>query len=125
MAEISPNIADPVLFDGTHLVAYVNHPRVEIVCGSSRDEGRRTRFAARVARGVRTYADWREMLYSSDLDIVSVATYTAVISKKNEVNPAVGKGAVRPERNTRGRASNITKILVCQIKNTKNLKFRT
>ena len=33
--------------DGTHLMALDNHPQVEVVAGSSRDEGRRQRFAAR------------------------------------------------------------------------------
>lgn len=62
--------------DGTHLVALQNHPQVEVVAGSSRDEGRRQRFAAR--SGARTYADWRQMLADEELDIVSVATYTPV-----------------------------------------------
>ena len=62
---------------GTHDASYVRHPRVELVAGSSRDEGRRQRFAARTG-GARTYADWREMLDQEDLNIVSVATYTHV-----------------------------------------------
>ena len=33
--------------DGTHLGAMLNHPRVELVAGSSRDAGRRERFAER------------------------------------------------------------------------------
>ena len=59
--------------DGTHLHAMLNHPRVELVAGSSRDAGRRERFAARTK--ARTYADWREMLDREQLDIVSVAAY--------------------------------------------------
>ena len=59
--------------DGTHLVAMQNHARVEIVAGSSRDAGRRERFAQRTS--ARTYADWREMLQNESLDVVSVATY--------------------------------------------------
>ena len=62
---------------GTHDATYVRHPRIELVAGSSRDEGRRQRFAARNG-GARTYAEWREMLNAEDLDIVSVATYTHV-----------------------------------------------
>jgi predicted dehydrogenase len=62
--------------DGNHFAAYNNHPRIEIVCGSSRDTGRRNRFADR--SGARVYAAWREMLRSHDLDIVSIATYTPV-----------------------------------------------
>ncbi len=59
--------------DGTHLFALQNHAEVELVAGSSRDEGRRGRFAERT--GARTYADWQQMLKSEELDIVSVATY--------------------------------------------------
>ena len=58
--------------DGTHLGALDGHPQVEVVAGSSRDEGRRERFAART--GARTYADWRELIEREELDIVSVAT---------------------------------------------------
>ena len=59
--------------DGTHLFALQNHADVELVAGSSRDEGRRSRFAERT--GARTYADWQEMIRKEELDIVSVATY--------------------------------------------------
>ena len=59
--------------DGTHLEALSKHPRVDLVAGSSRDEGRRQRFADRT--GARTYADWHELLTNEQLDIVSVATY--------------------------------------------------
>jgi predicted dehydrogenase len=59
--------------DGTHLGAMLNHPRVELVAGSSRDAGRRERFAERTK--ARTYADWRQMLDREQLNIVSVATY--------------------------------------------------
>mgnify|MGYP001161132776 FL=1 len=62
--------------DGTHLQALANHPRVELVAGSSRDSGRRARFAART--GAETYADWRDFLKREDLNIVSIATYTPV-----------------------------------------------
>ena len=61
---------------GTHFGALTAHSRVQLVAGSSRDEGRRRRFAER--SGLRTYADWREMLDTEALDIVSVATYTNV-----------------------------------------------
>lgn len=62
--------------DGTHLEAYQNHPRIELVCGSSRDAGRRERFEART--GAAVYSDWREMISTNSLDIVSVASYTPV-----------------------------------------------
>jgi hypothetical protein len=59
--------------DGTHAEALSRHPRVRLVAGSSRDAGRRERFAART--GARTYADWQELLEQEALDVVSVATY--------------------------------------------------
>jgi predicted dehydrogenase len=59
--------------DGTHLAALSGQPRIELVCGSSRDPGRRQRFEERTART--TYADWQEMIERERLDLVSVATY--------------------------------------------------
>lgn len=59
--------------DGNHREALSNHPRVQLVAGSSRDAGRRERFAQRT--GAKTYADWREMLTNEKLDIVSVASF--------------------------------------------------
>ena len=59
--------------DGTHLYAMLHHPRVELIAGSSRDVGRRERFAHRTS--ARTYADWREMLDHEKFDVVSIATY--------------------------------------------------
>jgi predicted dehydrogenase len=59
--------------DGTHLEAYTKEPRIELVAGSSRDQGRRERFTARTQ--ARTYADWRELLTQEKPAIVSVATY--------------------------------------------------
>ncbi len=61
--------------DGNHREAFSNHPRVELVAGSSRDAGRRERFAQRT--NARTYADWREMLASEKLDIVGVASFAS------------------------------------------------
>jgi len=61
--------------DGTHAQALAAHDRVELVAGSSRDEGRRKRFAERM-NVKNTYGDWREMLRQEDIDIVSIATYT-------------------------------------------------
>ncbi len=60
--------------DGTHFVALSSHPEVDLICGSSRDAGRRERFQKR-SGGMKTYGDWREMLATEQLDIVSVATY--------------------------------------------------
>jgi predicted dehydrogenase len=62
--------------DGTHLEALANNPQVDVVAGSSRDQGRRDRFQKRT--GARTYADWHDLIENEDLDIVSVATYANV-----------------------------------------------
>lgn len=59
--------------DGTHLMALTGHPRIEVVAGSSRDEGRRKRFTARTGR--KTYVDWKTLIEAENLDVVSVATY--------------------------------------------------
>ncbi len=59
--------------DGNHRQAYSNHPRVRLVAGSSRDAGRRERFEQRT--DARTFDDWRQMLTSQSLDIVSVASF--------------------------------------------------
>ena len=62
--------------DGTHIAALSNHPRVEVVAGSSRNPGRRERFAERT--GIPTFEDWQDLIRQPDLDIVSVATYAHV-----------------------------------------------
>jgi predicted dehydrogenase len=59
--------------EGNHREALSNHPRVKLVGGSSRDAGRRERFAQRTA--ARAYDDWREMLAAESLDVVSVASF--------------------------------------------------
>ena len=59
--------------DGTHAQALFNHPGVHLIAGASRDEGRRKRFEERY-EGVKTYADWRKMIETEKLDIVSIAT---------------------------------------------------
>ena len=59
--------------DGNHCEAFLKHPRVQLVAGSSRDSGRRARFEQRT--GARTCDDWRQMLAAERLDIVSVATF--------------------------------------------------
>jgi len=76
--------------DGTHLVSLQNHPEVEVLAGSSRDEGRRERFAART--GAKTYPDWRELIAGEELDIVSVATYTPA---HEEITVAAAEAGVR------------------------------
>ena len=69
---IGQQVAD---LDGVHSHALAAHGQVELVAGSSRDEGRRRRFEQRTGVS-QTYADWREMLAGQALDIVSVATNT-------------------------------------------------
>lgn len=76
--------------DGTHLAAMRNHPRVTLVAGSSRDPGRRERFAQRT--GARTYADWRELLQREQPEIVSVATYAP---QHAEITIACAESGVR------------------------------
>ncbi len=76
--------------DGTHVGALSNHPRVDLIAGSSRDPGRRERFTQRT--GVQTYADWKDMLAREKLDIVSVATYAPVHA---EITIACARQGVR------------------------------
>ena len=47
-----------VNLDGTRAEALGDHPRVDLVAGSNREEGKRQRFAERT--GTRTYSDWRQ-----------------------------------------------------------------
>ena len=76
--------------DGTHIETLSKHPKVEVVAGSSRDLGRRERFTERT--GIRTYADWREIIEKEDLDIVGVATYTPV---HEEITVACAQRGIR------------------------------
>jgi predicted dehydrogenase len=76
--------------DGTHLAALSGHRRIELAAGSSRDPGRRQRFAERT--GCRTYADWQEMLQRERLDLVSVATYAP---QHAEITVACARRGVR------------------------------
>lgn len=76
--------------DGTHLEALSNHPRVALVAGSSRDEGRRQRFTGRT--GLPAYADWQELIGKGNLDIVSVATYAPVHA---EITVACAQAGIR------------------------------
>ena len=76
--------------DGTHFDALSNHPRVNLVAGSSRDAGRRDRFAQRA--GTSTYTNWAEMIVQESLDIVSVATYAPVHA---EITVACAEAGIR------------------------------
>lgn len=82
--------------DGTHFDALSNHPRVNIVAGSSRDAGRRERFVQRA--GTATYANWEEMLAQESLDIVSVATYAPVHAEITVVCAKQGIRAIYCEK---------------------------
>lgn len=63
--------------DGTHVMSLRNHERIDLVAGSSRDEGRRQRFHERF--DVPVFADWQKLLQeAAPLDIVGIATYTPV-----------------------------------------------
>lgn len=95
--------------DGTHAEAYANSPRTELVCGSSRDAGRRERFEART--GVKTYADWREMLSTEQPDIVSVATYTPTHAEITEACVAHGAKAVFCEKPIASTAADAARMI--------------
>ena len=83
--------------DGTHVGALCNHMRVDLVAGSSRDNGRRERFHVRY--GLPAFADWREMLRSAaPLDIVSVATYTPVHAEITQAAVEAGARAIYCEK---------------------------
>jgi predicted dehydrogenase len=63
--------------DGTHVMSLRHHDRIDLVAGSSRDEGRRQRFHTRF--DVPVFAGWRQLLRdAAPLDVVHVATYTSV-----------------------------------------------
>lgn len=83
--------------DGTHVGALGNHDRVDLVGGSSRNDGRRERFHARY--GVPVYADWREMLReAAPLDVVSIATYTPVHAEITQAAVEAGARAIYCEK---------------------------
>ena len=82
--------------DGTHASSLAGHPQIELVAGSSRDQGRRDRFAQRTE--ARTYADWRELLEREELDIVSVATYANVHAEPTVACAEAGVRAVLCEK---------------------------
>lgn len=59
--------------DGNHRESLSRHPQVRLIAGSSRDQGRRERFAQRT--GAQAFENWQDMLASQRLDIVSVASF--------------------------------------------------
>lgn len=90
---LGQSVAD---LDGNHREALTRHPRVQLVAGSSRDEGRRKRFEERTR--ARTYAGWRQMLATEKLDLVSIATLTPTHAQLVEACAAAGVRAVYCEK---------------------------
>lgn len=85
-----------VNLDGTHIAGYESHARVDVVAGSSRDQGRRDRFAART--GARTYEQWSELLKKESFDIISVATYAPYHAEIVEACAQAGIRAIYCEK---------------------------
>jgi len=56
----------------THAGAYAAHPRTQIVAAASRSPQNRTDFAAKFDSQCKLYADWREMLAETPLDLLSI-----------------------------------------------------
>ena len=96
--------------DGTHAPALAAHDQVELVAGSSRDEGRRKRFAERM-NVKNTYSDWREMLRCEDIDIVSVATYTPWHAEITIACAEAGAGAVICEKPITTRLTDADRVI--------------
>ncbi|MCZ6636248.1 MAG: Gfo/Idh/MocA family oxidoreductase, partial [bacterium] len=59
-----------------HADAYEDHPRTQLIAGSTRDSQRQERF--RSARQLPVYSDYREMLEKERPDVVSIATPATV-----------------------------------------------
>lgn len=95
--------------DGNHREALSNHPRVQLVAGSSRDDGRRERFEKR--SGARTYADWRQMLSAEQLDIVSIATYAPSHVELTEICARSGVRAIFCEKPISTRLADAERML--------------
>jgi predicted dehydrogenase len=82
--------------DGTHYGALSDHDRVQVVAGSSRDAGRRDRFAQR--SGANVYADFREMLEREKPDIVSIASYSPAHAEHAVASAEAGAKAIYCEK---------------------------
>ena len=93
----TPSVSSSRISTGTHVGALCNHDRVDLVAGSSRDDGRRERYHARY--GVPVFADWREMFRAAaPLDIVSVATYAPVHAEITHAAVEAGARAIYCEK---------------------------
>ena len=95
--------------DGTHFASLSNHPRINLVAGSSRDAGRRERFSQRAS--ATTYADWKEMLAQEALDIVSVATYAPVHAEPTVACAKQGVRAIYCEKPIATRLSDAERMI--------------
>ncbi|HJP33468.1 MAG TPA: Gfo/Idh/MocA family oxidoreductase [Candidatus Latescibacteria bacterium] len=83
--------------DGTHVMALRQHDRVDLVAGSSRDDGRRQRFQDRF--DVPVFADWQRMFAEAGpLDIVAIATYTSVHAELTHAALAAGARVIYCEK---------------------------
>lgn len=82
--------------DGTHAEAYLASDRFDLVGGSSRDEGRRSRFESRT--GARSFADWRCMVDELRPDVVSVARYAPDHAPITEALASAGVRAIYCEK---------------------------
>ena len=82
--------------DGTHMEALSGNPQVTLVAGSSRDQGRRDRFEQRT--GLRTYADWHDLIEKEDLDIVSIATNANLRKDPTVASARAGVAAIYCEK---------------------------
>lgn len=99
--------------DGYHYQALANHPRVQLVAGSSRDAGRRDRFQQRA--GVPTFDDWQQMLASQKLDIVSVASFAPSHAELVATCARSGVRAILCEKPMATRLSDAERMIqVCQ-----------
>ena len=81
---------------GTHMEALSGNPQVTLVAGSSRDQGRRDRFEQRT--GLRSYADWRDLIEKEDLDIVSIAANANLRKDPTVVCAKTGVSAIYCEK---------------------------
>lgn len=95
--------------DGTHLTALSRNPRIQLIAGSTRDEGRRKRFQERT--GCKTFADWREMLARERLDIVSIATYAPTHAEMAVACAEVGVRAIYCEKPVATRLADARRML--------------
>jgi predicted dehydrogenase len=82
--------------DGNHREALSRHPQVQLVAGSSRDAGRRSRFEQRT--GVRTYSDWRQMIAAERIDLISIATFAPTHAELVRACAASGIRAIYCEK---------------------------